>query len=777
MKKTVSLLLVFALISQATGVACFAWEQPAHKVINEAAVKRFESSYAKSAKYKNAAINLNRMVDAPVVTSSGKFAITYNQRWSYLEAAQHIILGGFSADEPNVYVSVKHFYDPLALSGKHELTDQSSVHGMVYEAIPATEWATSREDNPYSLVNAMNNYRKSLQIASDSAVSPIAASSNFRDFAGTPADVEEMRNKYLGKAIRGLGEVMHLVADMTQPSHVRNDSHPLWEITEQVIVEDVARSLVQFGRTDGFSVNGAGSTVKDLMASLATWTNKSFYSADTIADIESGITPYNGEKSYSSPNLSTMTSITGKDGVKTWYSTFGGKKVPMFQVVPDWVYDNYEITKEFAIAQAEVLLPLAVSSTAKAMDLFFPTLVSTQKLTEETPDAALLDEAKKAGAEELKQYQMEGAITHKIESDPQWKAIGSAIQYSGPGEIWRIRGSSNKKLCSVEYINGTIAKYQDPDTGEMTDGQPTFYLPLGAEKKVSLGGAAIDYTVELDDAIYTVTYPGLQTVQSESYVFEQEDTEIILTADRTTIMPGEKVAFTAEIKNAPERYKLEWTFGDEEDEEGKIIPATLNRKLEMKHTYKKEKEYTATVRLIDLKRNIVRAEDTVAISTNLGELGGAWGLTMEVEEENKFFKSFIVAIMKGLIQFIISPIAEALGGDPIDPSAVDNFTFVGTTLEYTLDLKKTDETGTIYQGPLTFVGSNTGYLEGNGDIRELRLEIKDGEFVFTAIGVNEQGSPVEYVFLKNGKMVSPTQIEGDYDLTGFMSGKWTAVKK
>jgi hypothetical protein len=269
----------------------------------------------------------------------------------------------------------------------------------------------------------------------------------------------------------------------------------------------------------------------------------------------------------------------------------------------------------------------------------------------------------------------------------------------------------------------------------------------------------------------------LQTVQSTPYVFQQEETTITLTADRTTIMPGEKVNFTVEVENAPERYKLEWSFGDEEDDEGEILPSILNRNLSMSHTYNKEKEYTATVRLIDLKRNITRAEDTITVSTNLGELGGAWGLTMVVEEENKFFKSIVVAIMKMLIQYLISPLVEAISGEPVDPSTVDNFTFVGTTLEYSLDLTKTDETGTVYQGPLVFIGSNTGFLEGSTNVSQLRMEIRDGEIVFVAIGVDENGGPVEYDFLKNGKMTSPTQIEGTYDLTGVMSGSWTLVKK
>ncbi len=776
-KKALCMILVPLMILQSAGASSFAWEQPAHEEINAAAIKKFEATYAKSAKYRNAKVFLDRFVDAPNVTSSGKFSITYNQMWFYRSARDQIISGGFSADEPNLYVSVKHFFDPLALSGVSQLTDQSSMHGLAYEALPATEWAVSRAENPYSLINAMNNYRKGLEIPSDSAVSPLPVLGDFRDFAGDPKTVEEMRSYYLGKGLRGLGEVMHLVADMTSPAHVRNDSHPLYEISEQTMTETVASLLVRFPRTDSFTVAAAGDTVLELMTSLSGYTNNNFYSSDTIADIASGISPNNGEGSYPSPNLSTMTKKTSSDGVTVWYSNFGGKKVPMFQVLPGWVYNDYEITPEFAIIQGEVQLPLAVAADANVINMFLPTLKASQTMTETAPDADMLAIAQKGGCEELKQYAMTGAMTHQIESDPQWSAIGPAIQYSGPGEIWRTRGGRSAKICDVEYAGGQLVKYQDPETGEMTDGQPTFWLPLGAEKKLSFGFSAIDYIVELGDAVYTVTHPGIQTVQSDPTVFTQDPTEITLTADRTTVMPGEKVKFSVDIQNVPERYKIEWTFGDEADQEGAVKPPVLNRSKAMTHIYKKEKDYEVTVRVIDLKRGAAVAEDTVTLSAELGELEGSWGITMLVEEENQFFKSLVVGLMKMIIQYLISPLVEAISGEAIDPSVVDSFSFVGTTLEYTLDLAKTDDTGTSYQGPLTYVGSNTGYLEGSGDIAGLRMEIRDGEIVFVAIGTNEDGNTVEFDYLKGGKMVSPTQIEGTFDLTGIMSGSWTAVKK
>ncbi len=55
------------------------------------------------------------------------------------------------ADEPHLYSSVRHFYDPLSLSGSAWLTDQSEIHGH-YDSpsIDARTWGLSHSDNPFS---------------------------------------------------------------------------------------------------------------------------------------------------------------------------------------------------------------------------------------------------------------------------------------------------------------------------------------------------------------------------------------------------------------------------------------------------------------------------------------------------------------------------------------------------------------------------------------------------------------------------------------------------
>jgi hypothetical protein len=69
-KKTFIMFLAIITFLFVCSVSCFAWEQPAHKKINEAAVNTFGKVYSKTSKYKSAYVDLNALVDTPQVTVS-----------------------------------------------------------------------------------------------------------------------------------------------------------------------------------------------------------------------------------------------------------------------------------------------------------------------------------------------------------------------------------------------------------------------------------------------------------------------------------------------------------------------------------------------------------------------------------------------------------------------------------------------------------------------------------------------------------------------------------
>jgi hypothetical protein len=162
-----------------------------------------------------------------------------------------------------------------------------------------------------------------MEIPYNATASTIAAKGDFRDLAGEPADLEEMRKMYAGKALRGLGEVLHLVADMTQPAHVRNDAHPKWEITESAIKKSDAKTLVNEPRRDGVNVPALGKTTGNIMRNLAYWTNRNFYSEDTLYDPVAEVQPKNKQKPYDSPVFSHFYEKE-HNGYSTWFKNYAG---------------------------------------------------------------------------------------------------------------------------------------------------------------------------------------------------------------------------------------------------------------------------------------------------------------------------------------------------------------------------------------------------------------------------------------------------------------------
>ena len=152
---------------------------------------------------------------------------------------------------------------------------------------------------------------------------------------------------YLRTAMRALGETMHLVADMTQPAHVRNDSHPGWEVTEDAVTGASASALTKYTRVDGLVGLPLGNQVRDIMQTLSTYVNARFYSEDTIADAASGVLPRNGETPYANPNFSLFTAKT-ELGDMIYSQNFGGKRIPMLRKEPGTLYGyNHVIPVEY----------------------------------------------------------------------------------------------------------------------------------------------------------------------------------------------------------------------------------------------------------------------------------------------------------------------------------------------------------------------------------------------------------------------------------------------
>ena len=115
------------------------------------------------------------------------------QRFSGKSIRCWLRYGSSVEDSITFWRPINHFYDPISGEG---LTD-------MLNGVPALLWATEHTDNQYSYSAAREYYRLALT-----------------------SSTEQTRDKYFALTFRSLGQVIHVLQDMSVPAHVRNDAHP-----------------------------------------------------------------------------------------------------------------------------------------------------------------------------------------------------------------------------------------------------------------------------------------------------------------------------------------------------------------------------------------------------------------------------------------------------------------------------------------------------------------------------------------------------------------------
>ena len=310
-----------------------------------------------------------------------------------------VIEGGYSADEPELYASFRHFYDPRAkeMGRPPYLTDHLDELGEYFKVVAsvggwagpmlneigqnpevdARDWAINGSENKGWGENEYS-WKKGVEYMSQA-------------FESTDA-VE--KSKYFAQAWRALGETMHLSADMTVPAHVRNDSHPAVSITlsnpdpnvgflkadpyekyvQADMIRNVGRASVEPEMQD--YINQSNDAL-DLFERVALFTNAGFFSADTVSGIDpatgDAVHSANGMPDYPSPSLE-KTQYDGKTGNYT--KTIGSKDVCLahrsWLSKIGWGSAEPWITSRCVKSQAQVLIPVAVAGNAKLLDWFIP---------------------------------------------------------------------------------------------------------------------------------------------------------------------------------------------------------------------------------------------------------------------------------------------------------------------------------------------------------------------------------------------------------------------
>ncbi|MCX7908882.1 MAG: hypothetical protein N2560_05115 [Ignavibacteria bacterium] len=319
--------------------------------------------------------NLNKM-NGPGVTNLGFFESTTGESDLSLTPAEWIAHGGMSADEPEVPAAVRHFYDPVGLnSGKKYLSNRGTYWEGFYSnpGIDAIEWALG--DTPKGSAN-----KWSLEKGKEYIVQAIQEKD------------DNKKRQLLAKAWRCFGEVLHNLADMACPPHVRNDSHaaPLglswgWAFGSPDPYEEMFKTSWAKEYANGEpdpnlkAQLSTFKTIREVHEALAKFTNSNFFTGETISGKQGTnvIKPLNGEKAYSSPKLENL-DYDSKEF--TYYKTFpSGRKIKMCK--DDGYFSSLfgnrgypYIDLECVKSQASELIPNFIWCALKDFALFMPTL-------------------------------------------------------------------------------------------------------------------------------------------------------------------------------------------------------------------------------------------------------------------------------------------------------------------------------------------------------------------------------------------------------------------
>ena len=215
MKRAIYSLVVLILIGAEFSKVFGYGNVAMHPAINQVIVSEFKnrlnvykSNYTQFQKFNNYFVSFDiSTYSGPEVTRGGYYVITTENRSN--TASQWIVKGGFSADEPEIAASLRHFYDPVMNEGYLFLTDTGGNPSFNNPWINAVFWAfdgTDPRGNNLWTWNQGKNYM----------VQAIQSTDKVK------------KEEYMAQAMRCLGEVLHNTADMGLPAHVRNDAHGGW---------------------------------------------------------------------------------------------------------------------------------------------------------------------------------------------------------------------------------------------------------------------------------------------------------------------------------------------------------------------------------------------------------------------------------------------------------------------------------------------------------------------------------------------------------------------
>lgn len=390
-------LIAFALLISQAALAYDDTEgMRAHSMINQLAYESFQAKVMPGDPYlKNCSLNLDPINGIGMQEGiRGDWPKDIDDTLPQQRSMRSwIVFGGYTADEPELPNALTHFYNPQN-SNAPWLTDQQ---------YPVTFYKIKKLDR-----NVLNPQISAKELALHGTTN--MKTENFNDYfikeyywdsgkleLQLALDSSGENNQHYGKAWRSLGEVMHLMADMTLPAHVRNDGHArtlldMDPVEGTTTWEDVlAAAEGPYTSIDYYDDKKVASSPDSLFYQVAKWTQNNFMSKDTI----------------NQPILNGR--ATEKDGYMYW--NIDGRDARVAKINRNYWVDtenpkiSYTIDKAVVRNQLSFLIPTAVKADATLIDRFLPRFYATvsqnpgakgateihvalvQKLSEEWPNA------------------------------------------------------------------------------------------------------------------------------------------------------------------------------------------------------------------------------------------------------------------------------------------------------------------------------------------------------------------------------------------------------
>lgn len=533
--------------------------------------------------------------------------------------------GGYGADEPEWYMSLRHFYDPAHKSRNADgqlvsyLTDDLNGYlapfFMGYNpAMNAKQWAL--DDSPYSLKQCDESLGRAFGTA-----------------PSLPA-----KQLHFGAAWRGIGESMHLLADMTVPAHVRNDSHPdkagrwsedLVNLKGDAYEKYVTAKVVYEWAKDGYYDEGlakkisAANDADQLFDLVAKYTNSSFFSLDTISGVDAvtreQVNSFNAQPNYDSPKLDGYKFTEGdKNDGSGFYSDKYGTDVAYRR--SDGKYSLEPVVS----TQAKRLIPIAIMANAKLIDLCVPRIgvslggidpmSKTLKCTvyDYTADAGRYSKSKStkhpscwdsvllfAGTQGSSQASAAATSSEPASQQNDGdKSLGKAVKdlKKSVDDLVSIFGKRKKKDKASE--NEPIATQPSSDTA----GMHAYWTPVAKSDAgsfdVTLPKETVDQVGTMLSDEKTTTSSGIRLITGVDMggILVKSKPFTVYSVNVTLPEPQPENGFdckcTVAGSNLAQGLRYEWDFGD-----GTPVEKTDNP--ESTHHYAKGGKFMANARIVD----------------------------------------------------------------------------------------------------------------------------------------------------------------------------------